>query len=152
MNVAEELEKLRRMTVEDLRARYRELFSHETHVANRQFLVKRVIWGMQAKEQGGLSERAIRRAEEIYRDCGVDPNQHATRTLGASRPISGRTVRCPVRNRERRDSRLPMPGTVLTREYQGRKLTVMVLDRVFEHDGKIYPSPTAKAKEVTGAH
>lgn len=152
MNVAEEIERLRRMTVDDLRTRYAELFNHQTHVANRQFLVKRVIWGMQAKEQGGLSEAAMRRAEEIYRDCGLDPTQHPTRTLGPTRPIPGMTVRCPVRNRERRDSRLPMPGTVLTREYQGKTLAVLVLDRGFEHAGKVYPSLTALAKEITGAH
>ena len=50
------------------------------------------------------------------------------------------------------DRRLPMPGTVLMREYKGEKLSVMVLDHGFEFDGDVYKSLTAVAKSVTGTH
>jgi hypothetical protein len=51
-----------------------------------------------------------------------------------------------------RDGRLPLPGTVLTREYRGREIRVTVLDRGFEHEGAVHRSLSAVAKAVTGAH
>jgi len=48
------------------------------------------------------------------------------------------------------DRRLPMPGTVLTREYRGRTIAVTVLDEGFECEGKVYRSLSAVARAVTG--
>ena len=45
-----------------------------------------------------------------------------------------------------------LPGTVLTRDYQGRRLTVMVLEKGFEFEGRRYRSLTAVAKAATGSH
>ena len=50
------------------------------------------------------------------------------------------------------DKRLPMPGTVLTREYKGQLLKVTVRDDGFEYDGETYRSLSAIAKEITGSH
>ena len=50
------------------------------------------------------------------------------------------------------DRRLPMPGTVLTREYRGRTIAVTVLDSGFEYAGTVYRSLTAVAKAVTGQY
>lgn len=51
-----------------------------------------------------------------------------------------------------RDSRLPVVGTVLTREYKGKKIAVTVLDKGFEYKGEVYRSLTAVADTVTGSH
>ena len=51
-----------------------------------------------------------------------------------------------------RDKRLPIPGTVVTKEYKDAMLEVKILERGFEYNGKVYKSLTAIAKEVTGAH
>ncbi len=48
------------------------------------------------------------------------------------------------------DDRLPLPGTVITREYKGQTLEVTVLDRGFEHDGETYRTLSAVAKAITG--
>jgi hypothetical protein len=45
-----------------------------------------------------------------------------------------------------------MPGTVLTRPYKGRTITVTVRDDGFEFEGDVYRSLSAVAKAVTGSH
>jgi len=45
-----------------------------------------------------------------------------------------------------------LPGTMLTRQYKGRMLHVMVLADGFEFEGQRYKSLTAVAKAVTGTH
>jgi len=45
------------------------------------------------------------------------------------------------------------PGTVLTRQYKGKRITVKVLgERQFEYSGKTYRSLSAIANHVTGGH
>ncbi len=63
LNVAKELAALQKLSVGDLRERYTELFQETTQARNRPWLIKRIIWRMQSLEQGGLSERALQRAE-----------------------------------------------------------------------------------------
>ena len=48
------------------------------------------------------------------------------------------------------DPRLPMPGTLLSREYKGRVISVEVRENGFEFDGKIYKSLSSIARAVTG--
>jgi hypothetical protein len=50
------------------------------------------------------------------------------------------------------DRRLPMPGTVLTRQYKGRTVVVTILPNGFEYEGKVYRSLSAVATAVTGTH
>jgi hypothetical protein len=51
-----------------------------------------------------------------------------------------------------KDERLPIPGTVLTRQYKGHKIVVTVLENGFEYEGEVYRSLSAVAKAVTGSH
>jgi hypothetical protein len=50
------------------------------------------------------------------------------------------------------DHRLPLPGTVLTRWYKGKTLSVQVLRHGFEYQGQVYKSLSAAAKAITGSH
>ena len=100
-------------------------------------------------EEGGLSERAKRRAAELARDADarvrppkgwqLDPAPAGLRTVTGRLAVS-------------RDERIPPHGTVLTREYKGERHTVTVLDGGFEYDGKAYRSLSAIAHAITGAH
>ncbi len=58
---------LERLTVGELRQRYLEVFGEPTRSGNRRYLIKRIVWRMQAIEEGDLSERARRRARELAR-------------------------------------------------------------------------------------
>jgi hypothetical protein len=58
----------------------------------------------------------------------------------------------PAAPRPPADSRLPAPGTVLTRPYKGALLQVRVLQAGFEYDGLAYQSLSAVARAITGSH
>src|SRR3954469_17219952 len=62
---------LGRMTPGQLRAKYLEVFGEPSRSGNRDFLFKRVAWRVQSLAEGGLSERARRRAEELARDADI---------------------------------------------------------------------------------
>ena len=71
LNVAKELAALRKMSVGDLRSRYAEVFGETTNTRHKDWLVKRVIWRMQALAEGDLSERARARAAELANDADL---------------------------------------------------------------------------------
>lgn len=145
MNVEKELAALERMTVDGLRTKFAEVFSEPTRSRHKQYLVKRIIWRMQANEEGGLSERALRRAMELANDADLRltaPRQREPERTGAvTAPTS--LVRKPTQL---------MPGTMLKRPYKGRSLHVSVLADGFEFEGERYRSLTAVAKAATGKH
>jgi len=146
MDVEKEVAALKAMTVPELRARYAEVFGEECRSHHKALLWKRIIWRMQANAEGGLSERARRRAEELANDADLRIYApKVTAAAGAGRVAVGR-IATPA------DGRLPVPGTVLVREYKGQTIRVTVLDDGFEHGGEVYRSLSALAQKVTGAH
>lgn len=48
LNVGKEFAALRRMTVNELRAKYAEVFGEETNARHKQWLERRILWRMQA--------------------------------------------------------------------------------------------------------
>ena len=81
--VAQEIAALRRLTTRQLQAKFAELCDEATFSSNRTWLVKRLAWRMQALAEGGLSERARRRAAELANDA--DLRLAAPRTSRAPR-------------------------------------------------------------------
>ena len=71
LNVSREVIVLRQMTARQLREKYREVFGHETRSRHKAFLIKRIVWRLQALAEGDLSERARRRAEGTSPRCRV---------------------------------------------------------------------------------
>lgn len=69
--IEQQIAELSRMTVGQLKQKYIEVFGEETHSNNRQFLFRRIAWRIQALAEGGLSERARRRALEIANDADI---------------------------------------------------------------------------------
>jgi len=135
-----QVESLRDMTVAQLREKYLQVFGEPTRLANKDLLAKRLAWRMQSLAEGGLSERAKRRAEELARDADI-------RLTIPRASLTPKTVTAPLRS----DGRLPLPGTVLTRRYKGRTIQVTVLSEGgFDYDGTRYRSLSAIARHVTG--
>ena len=146
VNVAKEMAALEAMTVSELRANYAQVFGEETRVGNKAWLVKRVIWRLQALAEGDLSERARRRAAELAQDADLrlsPPRQK--QTASASIQKNGRASALV-------NGHLPLPGTILTRWYKGQTLKVQVLRHGFEHKGQVYRSLSAVAEAITGSH
>ena len=61
-SIQEQIEELGRMTVNQLRDKYREVLGEESRSNHKQYLFRRIAWRIQALAEGGLSERARRRA------------------------------------------------------------------------------------------
>lgn len=138
---------LARMTVTQLRHRYGEFFGEPARSFNKQHLVKRIAWRLQAIHEGDLSERARRRARELANDADLRIRPPTTPS-GASG--NGETTTSPFRVEP--DDRLPMAGTLLKRDYKGQTIQVRVLPQGFEFDGEVYRSLSAVARKITGAH
>ncbi len=143
-----EIDELSRMTVSQLRQKYLEVFGEETRSNNRQFLFRRIAWRIQALAEGGLSERARRRALEIANDA--DLRIRAPRTRFGQDPTLDPKLSVTRKVAGDLDSRLPPHGSYLEREYKGRRIIVKVLVGGFEFEGQIYRSLSAIAGEVTG--
>lgn len=142
-----QIDELSRMTVSQLRQKYIEAFGEESRSNHKQFLFRRIAWRIQALAEGGLSERARRRALEIANDADL--------RIRAPKPKFGSDVSLdPKLSVSRKvgavDPRLPPPGTYLEREYKGRRIIVKVLAEGFEFDGTIHSSLSAIAHEATG--
>ena len=146
LNVGREMATLKRMTVPDLRRKYAEVFGESTRSRHKQFLVRRIVWRLQANEKGDLSERARARARELAADSDVRltaPRVKPQAPGGTSKVSEVQIAQ---------DERLPMPGAIITRPYRGERIEVRVLPHGFEYQGEIYRSLSAVAKQVTGSH
>src|SRR5262249_50650928 len=134
---------LQRLTMHQLRQRYAELFGETTSAKNRTWLLRRVAWRLQSLAQGDLSERARQRAAEVANDADLRITVPAPVAPQCSQPESAARSG---------DPRLPMPGTILTRDYKGQDLQVEVLAEGFVYAGQTYKSLSAVARAITGAH
>lgn len=150
IDVRAELDAMQEMTATQLRAKYAELFGERSRSGNRAWLLRRCAWRVQSLAEGGLSQRAKRRAKQLARDQDIRVIPPAGATLSPiDRPADA--VR-PAPRRGARDRRLPMPGDQLTRKYKGHLYTVDVLDDGFDYDGRFYRSLSAVAAAITGSH
>jgi len=146
-NVGHEVAALKRMTIGELRAKYGEVFGDGTNARNKAWLVKRIAWRIQANAFGTLTERACARAAELADDADLRLSPPKLQPVAAE---SARTQITAVRLAS--DTRLPMPGTILTRPYKGETIQVKVLPCGFEFEGEVYKSLSAVAKAITGQH
>ena len=139
------IENLRWESLATLREKYREVFQEEMRSRHREHLFRRIAWHLQALAEGDLSERARGRAHQIARDAdlrAVAPHDFFT--------VGGESVETTRGDRNRRDSRLPLPGTVLSRKWKGRTLLVEVLAEGFRYENRHSASLSAIALAVTG--
>ncbi len=148
LNVEKELAALRRLKSGELRTRYAEVFGETTHSHHREWLVKRIIWRIQANAEGDLSQRARQRAAELANDA--DLRRIAPRSPAPSPDATTRTI--TVKAAGLSENRIPLPGTTLIRAYKGQTVQVRVLPAGFEFEGEIYKSLSAVAKKITGSH
>lgn len=146
-NVAAAVGELRELHVRELQERYEEVHGEPPRSGNRDFLIKRITWRLQAIHDGDLSERARRRAAEIASDADLRLNapRESESAIAINRALVGAAFKKP--------STVPFaPGTMITRHYKGQLISVKVLERGFEFEGRTYRSLTAIATKVTGSH
>ena len=125
--VEAELDRLPKMRIVDLRARYRELFRAEPPKAFGPDLLRRSIaHRIQERAYGGLSREHQRLLDQLVKAAKAKPN--------------GR-LELPQRIK---------PGSELVRTWNRRTYRVVVLEGGFAHEGQTYQSLSEIASEITG--
>jgi len=136
---------LRENSLSELKAKYEELFpGQNTPSNNKVFLWRKIAYRLQELEYGGISAETQSKIQQLIQQ--YDPINNK-----ALRP-DNIPENQPKKSGISRDKRLPIPGTVITKEYKGISLQVKVLKLGFEYNSKVYKTLTAIAKKVTGAH
>lgn len=146
LNITKEVATMQRQSVNALRERYRQVFGDDTQARNKQWLIKRIAWKLQANKEGDISERARRLAMEIAQSSDIRTSAPKIRT----RPIEQTCATASTIITPPADSRLPVAGTLLMKNYKGRSVQVRVLPNTFVYEGEQYKSLTAIARLVTG--
>lgn len=134
----DEIAGLRALAVPALIERFRAEFGREARSKQRPWLLRRLVFRVQERRLGGLSEVARRRLDELIAeiDLPLDARDRTAtgRIVGRAKPGS------------------PSVGTTLTREWRGQAISVQVLDDGFECAGVVHKSLSAAAKAITGTH
>jgi hypothetical protein len=147
LNLGKEIAAMEQMAMGQLRDLYAEVFGETTNARNKQWLLKEIIWRIQSIAEGDLSERARVRAMEIASDADI---RRRPPKAPATKPEAPRSTPIPVP--VSLDNGIPIPGSLITLEYKGRLLDVLVLDEGFEYAGEKFKSLSAVAKRITGSH
>jgi hypothetical protein len=134
------IEALARMAIDELVAKFREVFGRSTRSRNEPYLRKRLAWRI--TQLGRCGESAIASSSNREDTVGRQRVVLNISKLEKSTGVRGRNTK--------RDVRLPKVGSVLSRVYQGERYEVRVMHRGFEYRGARYGSLSKIATEITG--
>jgi len=137
----DEIMALKNASGEELLKRYKELYGEDATGTHKTYLWRKIAYKLQEQEHGGLSAKAKGKLKALIEE--FDPINN--KALRPDKPIVSQQTSV-------KDKRLPIPGTVLTKEYKGTNYQVKVLEKGFEYNGNIYKTLSAIAKEITKAH
>jgi hypothetical protein len=140
--ISVQINELRDMSVGALRERYEELFKETPGSRNKQNLIKRIAYRLQEQLEGSLSERARKRAAELADEAHI--------RVRSQPGVQGEDTPVAVPAQVKRDSRLPPAGTVLVREFGGKRHEVTVREQDVLYAGKNYRSLSSVARAITG--
>ncbi|MBF0572014.1 MAG: DUF2924 domain-containing protein [Candidatus Omnitrophica bacterium] len=141
-SIVEQIMTLKNQSVEELKAKYEEVFKGEKPTSNNKpFLWRQIAYRLQELEYGGLSVNTQSRINEL-----IDQYDPVNNKMLRPQNAPGKT------KTNGRDTRLPIPGAIIRKEYKGQILEVKVLEKGFEFEGQAYKTLSAVAKKVTGDH
>lgn len=119
---------IKTMSVAGLKAEWRRLFGAEAPNNSRPFLELRLAYRIQELAYGGPSRETVRLLDALADELQGKPGRKAMI----------------------RESRMPVAGTRLVREWNGVEHTVTVLRDGFEWEGRKYKSLSAIARAIAG--
>ena len=130
-----EMARLEKMTFQELKEKWRELFDgREPPRCKRDFLFRRIVYRVQANVYGDIPDETIARMDRLLEEEGYDE--------------IGRKVKPRVKT----PPPALTPGTIITREYSGETHVVTVLPGGnFEYRSLPFKSLSAVARHITGA-
>lgn len=146
----EEIESLPDLTVNELREKFAEVLDYGTNSRNRNYLIRKLTWAIQAREWGDISPEARSTAHQLADFRFLRMRMPRNEEMGAPIENGAPVVRKKITMK--RDPRLPMPGAILTRDFGDERVEVRVLDNGFEFRDRKYKSLSAIAREVTGTN
>lgn len=136
-----EIMALKNAPAEELQRLYKELYGEDATGTHKTYLWRKIAYKLQEQEHGGLSAKAKGKLKALIEE--FDPINN--KALRPDKPMVSQQASV-------KDKRLPIPGTVITKEYKGANYQVKVLEKGFEYNAKIYKTLSAIAKEISGAH
>ncbi len=146
-SVIGQIKALQDMSVAQLQTCWVEVFGEPARSRNKPYLYRRIAWEIQAKAYGGLSARAQDRIRELAPD-------HFPRAVVPRDAIENLLAQPKHRRdepRRNRDLRLPPVGSVIVKDYKGRRLRLVVHEDHFELDGQSFGSLSEAARHASGA-
>ncbi len=147
-HVFKQIEALKTMNGTQLKAAYIEVFDERPHSHRHDWLRGRIAWGIQAKAERGMSHRFIEHGLEHadLSELRVSAPRSTTQPPRTeSQPKAVPSIEC-----SERDPRIPPPGSVLERDFQGRRISITVLAHGFEWNGQVFASFTKALKTAIG--
>lgn len=147
LNIKQEVARMKGMTTSALREHFETVCLEPPRSHNRDWMIKKIAWRLQANEQGGLPERVRQRALAMADDADLRKRPPQSFADQISLACDQTTVIDSTR-----DPRLPSPGTQLHKTYKGKKLAVYVGENNFEFNGTTYGTLSAVAKAISGSH
>ena len=126
--IEREFDRIRSLSLAELRLEWQRLYHSEPPKISRNLLVLALGYRLQELQHGGLGKSTRRKLQTIAKGL---------RTTGRVGPAPSLSLK---------------PGARLVREWHGRTHTVTVTEDGFEHAGTSYPSLTKIARKITGAH
>lgn len=135
-SIVKQIAGLQRLSVPDLKQRWRDLFGTEAPAYNRAFLTKRLAYRLQELTHGGLSAGTQAKMKDILREAGL--------TEDGLMPGTGRPLK--------RSGDRPIVGTRLVRMWREDRHEVTVIEGGYEYQGRRYRSLSAIAQSITGTH
>ena len=145
-SVIRRIHALQQMSVAQLRCEWERLNGEPTRSRNRDYLWRRLAFKEQELANGGLSDRAKARIDQLAPELftrSKTPREALDAAVEANKETAPRS---------KRDPRLPTPGSVIRKVYKGSELRVTIRDDGVEFEGRVFSSLTAVAKHVTGCH
>jgi hypothetical protein len=143
-----ELDRLAGMELAELRHWHRTLFGEDHLVPSSEYLRRKIAWHIQSRAEGGLPESARLHGLAIARQVGLRVRICSNVSKRQNGTPTDRVVTTSIARAY--DSRLPMPGSFLVKQFKNRQIAVKVLDAGFEYEGRSFDSLSAVAREITG--
>jgi hypothetical protein len=131
---------LQTLKLKEIKARITELTGQTPKSNNRPYLLRKLTAALEAKAAEEAKARKARaKKAKTARKAKAAKAEAAQGSGKRGRRAGGE-----------RDPRLPEPGTVLERDYQGKTIKVTVLEDGFRYQGETYRSLSTVAREATG--
>ena len=141
------IDEIERLSLDDLRLRWRNATGRlaPAHLS-RALLARLLAYRLQARAFGDLDQKSVRALQRWSESLGSAANKDDSDSNAVTEPAQG-----PSATKRRASEPLILrPGTLLTREWNGRMETVMVVADGFAWNGRTFASLSAVARAITG--